>query len=264
MAALRFTQRVDVERIKALGCGLKEVDGVIGRRHAVFAERELIELPYAFPLVLAQHVEELEEFNRVQTAGHEIVIPGAIVVVDVHAEQSAVINGQLGAVSSRFAAHDGVTEIEQDAHIWQADLLDAEQGAGNRAEAHANAGLARLVFDDELQVRVFAGELPNAVERMLPQGAVIDLEGVVPPILAWPQFDVVCAKIPDLLAGFGYQFMRTAPDTRVRVGERSFDELARVNLRRDADDTELVTIQRFLHLRVGEVTAEEGIVDVDH
>ena len=87
-----------------------------------------------------------------------------------------------------------MAEIEQDADIGQADLLDAEQGAGDRVEAHVHARLARLVLDDEFEVGVLAGQLADAVERVLPQRAVIDLEGIVPAVLARPELDVVGAE----------------------------------------------------------------------
>src|SRR5690606_17153087 len=122
---------------------------------------ELIELPDALPFVLPQHVEELEQLDRVEAAGDEVVVPGTVVVIDVHAEQPAVVDGELGAVGGGFTAHDRVAEVEQDADIGQADLLDAEQGTGHRAEAHAYARFARLVFDDEFEVRIFAGKLTD-------------------------------------------------------------------------------------------------------
>jgi hypothetical protein len=157
-----------------------------------------------------------------------------------------------------------MSEVQQDADVGQPDLLDAEQGAGHRVERHVHAGLARLVLDDELQVRVFAGELADAVQRRLPQGAVIDLEGVVPAVLPRPQLDVVGAEVADDVGGPGDQVVRLPPDARVGVGEGTLGERAGVDLRCDADDVESVLVERRLDLLVGELTAEVGPVQVDH
>ena len=67
-------------------------------------------------------------------ADDHVVVPLAQVVVDVHAEQPAVVDGQLGGVGRRLPAEQGVAEVEQDADVGQADLLDAEQGAGDGVE----------------------------------------------------------------------------------------------------------------------------------
>ncbi len=65
----------------------------------VFAERELIELPDAVPVVALQHVEKLENFGHMYGADHEVVIPAAQVVVHVHAKQAAAIDNQLRRAS---------------------------------------------------------------------------------------------------------------------------------------------------------------------
>jgi hypothetical protein len=41
----------------------------------ILAERELVELANAVPVVLAQHVEVFEELDQVQAAGDEVVVP---------------------------------------------------------------------------------------------------------------------------------------------------------------------------------------------
>src|SRR5690606_14373050 len=65
-----------------------------------------------------------------------------------------------------------------------------------------------------------------------------------------------------LLAGLGHEFMGAAADACIGIGERALDEFTRIDLGRNADDAKLVTIQSFLHLGIGKVTAEERIVDV--
>ena len=123
-----------------------------------------------FPLVLLQHIEELEQLDRVQAAGDEVVVPGAVVVVDVHAEQAAVVDGHLGRVGRRLAAEHGMAEIEQDADIGQADLLDAQQRAGAReSKLMCTRGSRGLYSMTNLRSGFSLGELADAIERVLPQ-----------------------------------------------------------------------------------------------
>jgi hypothetical protein len=55
---------------------------------------------------------------------------------DVPAEQPAVVDDQLGDVGRGLATVEAVPEVEQDPHVVQADLLDAEQGARRRVPGH--------------------------------------------------------------------------------------------------------------------------------
>lgn len=48
--------------------------------------------------------------------------------------------------------------------------------------------LAGLVYDDEAQVGILARKLADAVHRVL--SYVIDLERIIPAVLAWPQLHV--------------------------------------------------------------------------
>lgn len=81
--------------------------------------------------------------------------------------------------------------------LGQADLLDAQQGPGDRVEAHPHPRLAGLVLDDEAQVGVLLRQAADAVERVLPEHVVVDLEGVVPPVLPRPELDVGGAELAD-------------------------------------------------------------------
>src|SRR5262245_28879632 len=103
---------------------LEEVDRSSRRLDVVFAERELVELPHADPLVLAQRVEELEQLDRMNRACDEVVVPAAQVVVDVHAEEASVVDRQLRGVGRRLAAVQRVTEVEQDPDVRQVELLE--------------------------------------------------------------------------------------------------------------------------------------------
>lgn len=58
--------------------------------------------------------------------------------------------------------------------------------------------------------------------------------------------------------------MRASANASIRVGEGSFDEFTGIDLWRNTDDAQLVTIQRLFNLRIGKVTTEEWIVDIDN
>ena len=98
-------------------------------------------------------------------ADDHVVVPAAQVVVDVHGEQQAVVDEQLRRRGRRLAAEQGVTEVEQDADVVDAHLLDAERGLGGGVPDHLVARLARLVLDDELEVGVGQRELAACRRR---------------------------------------------------------------------------------------------------
>src|SRR3546814_17965659 len=102
----------------------------------------------------------------------------------------------------------------QGVDLWKCLLLDAEQGASHRAVTQAYARFARFVFDDEFEIRILAGKLSEAIQRMFPQGAVVNLEGIGPAVLSGPELDIVGAEIAHLLAGLGHQFMGAAAEDR--------------------------------------------------
>src|SRR5699024_11293834 len=124
----------------------------------------------------------------------------------------------------RLRAGQGVTEGQQDAHVRQADLLDAQQRAGDRVEAHVHPRLARFVLDDEVQVRVLAGELAHTVQGRLPQRAVVHLERVVPAVLAGPELHVVGTEVAHHAGGLGAQLVGEPAHARVRAGEGTAGE----------------------------------------
>src|SRR6185436_11485954 len=98
VAGLGLPQTLDVEGVEGPFDLLEEADRQVRRLDAVLAEGELVELPDALPVVAPQGVEELEQFDRVYGSGDHVVVPAAQVVVDVHAEQAAVVDGQLRRV----------------------------------------------------------------------------------------------------------------------------------------------------------------------
>ena len=134
MRGLRSTQRILVQRIQRSVQSLEEADRHLGSLHTVLPERELVELPYAVPVVLAQRVKELERLDQVHRTDHHVVIPAAEVVVDIDREQPARVDAQLCGVGRGFQAVHGVSEVEQNAEIVQPDLLDAQQAFGPRSE----------------------------------------------------------------------------------------------------------------------------------
>jgi small ligand-binding sensory domain FIST len=73
---LRGLEALPIQRVETAVDGLEEVDGMVGDfDRGILAERELVELANAVPVVLAQYVEVFEELDRVQAAGDEVVVP---------------------------------------------------------------------------------------------------------------------------------------------------------------------------------------------
>ena len=64
---------------------------------------------------------------------------------------------------------------------------------------------------------------------------MINLEGIVVPVLAGPQLDVLAAELAGDADGFADELEGPRAYGGVRVGERAPAELAGVDLRRDAD-----------------------------
>jgi hypothetical protein len=67
----------------------------------------------------------------------------------------------------------------------------------------------------------------------------------------------------DDVAGAGDEFVGLAANAGVGIGEGALDEITGVDFGRDADDLEIVAVERGLDLRVGEFTAKIGPVEVD-
>ena len=219
LARLGLGDSRQIQPVQAALDLLQEVDGQVRGGHGVLPERELVQLPDPFPAVLAQRVEELEQFDRVHSAGDHVVVPAAQVVVDVHPEQPPIVDRQLGGIGRGLPAEQGVAEVEQDAHVRQPDLLDAEQGAGHRVEAHVHPWFARLVLDHKLQVRVLARQLADSVQRGLPERAVVHLERVVPAVLTGPELDVLGTEVAHHPGRLGAQLVGEPAHARVRIGE---------------------------------------------
>ena len=116
------------------------LDPVLGRLDGVLAERELVELPHAVPARLVQCVEELERLHQVDRADDHVVVPAAVVVVDVDREQSVARHDQLAASAGDLSAVEGVAEVEQDADVVATGLLDREQGDGRARRRTSGCG----------------------------------------------------------------------------------------------------------------------------
>ena len=232
MGGLRRGQRVLVERVQGPVHGLEEPDGLPWpprRESSRNGNWSSCQTPV--PVVPAQRVEELEGLHQVHRADHHVVVPAAEVVVDVDREQLAVVDAQLGGVGRGLQAVQGVPEVEQDAEVVQADLLDAQQGARRVRKDDLVTRFARLVLDHELDLRVGADQLAQTVDGQLPDVVVVDLERVVPAVLAEPQLHVVAAQLLGQLGGLVQQRERLGPDGRVGVGDRALDVVPVVDLR---------------------------------
>src|SRR3546814_16250192 len=94
LPVLRRLHRLKIQLVERAVDDFQKADRRIGGGDAVLAERELVELPHALPLVLAQGVEKFEQFDRVDRSGDQIAVPAAEIVVDVHAEQPDVEGGR--------------------------------------------------------------------------------------------------------------------------------------------------------------------------
>src|SRR5665647_2296391 len=263
LGILSRLHRSEVQALEPALHATQEAHGLFGRTHRVLTERELVELPHAVPVVLGQDVEELEELHGMYGAGDHVVVPAAQVVVDVHAEQAAVVDGELGGVGRRLASVKRMAEVEKDADVGQVDLLQGEQRARHRVVAHVDARLTRLVLDDELEVRVLLRELRDPVHRHLPQLVVVDLERVVPAVLAGPELHVGRTKLTHDARRLGDEVMGCPPHPRIGVGERAAREASRVHLGRDPDHGQVVLGEPCLDLAQRCITTREGVVEVD-
>src|SRR3546814_10800229 len=98
---LRRLHRLEIQIVERAVDDFLKTDRRIGGGDAVYAEGELVELPHALPLVLAQRIEDFEQLDRMDRPGDQIVVPASEVVVHVHAEQPAVIDRELRRVGDR-------------------------------------------------------------------------------------------------------------------------------------------------------------------
>jgi hypothetical protein len=110
---------------------------------------------------------------------------------------------------------------------------------------------------------VRAGQLAHAVDGELPQRAVVDLERVVPAVLARPDLHVVGAQLADDPGGLVHQVERRLAYARIGVGEGSPAEPAQVDLRRDADGRQALRGERVPHLAEADAGGER-VVEIDH
>src|SRR4030095_13417381 len=133
---------------------LEEADRNLRRLDTVLAKRELIKLPDAVPVVLAQCVEELEGLHQMHRADHHVVVPATEVVVDIDWKQPASVDAQLSVVGRSFEDVHGMAEVEQDAQVVQPNLLDGQQGTRRIRKDDLVTGVARLVIYHEFYLRM--------------------------------------------------------------------------------------------------------------
>src|SRR3546814_11527913 len=65
---LRRLHRLEIQLVERAVDDFQKTDRRIGGGDAVFAEGELVELPHALPLVLAQRIEEFEQLEQIGRA----------------------------------------------------------------------------------------------------------------------------------------------------------------------------------------------------
>ena len=65
MTLLCLPHRLEIQLVQGPLYRLEKANGAIGSRHGIFAERKLVQLPYTFPVVFSQGLEEFEQFDRV-------------------------------------------------------------------------------------------------------------------------------------------------------------------------------------------------------
>jgi hypothetical protein len=92
---------------------------------------------------------------------------------------------------------------------------------------------------------------------------MINLEGIVMPVLPGPQLDVVAAELSRDADGFADEFKGPGADGGIGVSERAPAELASVDLRRDADGSQAIALEGLGDLAGPQAGRIEGVVDVD-
>src|SRR3546814_12736879 len=73
LPVLRRLHRLKIQLVERAVDDFQKADRRIGGGDAVLAERELVELPHALPLVLAQGVEKFEQRSEERRVGKECV-----------------------------------------------------------------------------------------------------------------------------------------------------------------------------------------------
>src|SRR5579859_6326274 len=88
-----------------------------------------------------------------------------------------------------------------------------------------------------------SGQGSEPCYRVRPDLAVINLEGVVVPVLSGPELDVVTPELSCDADGLADQVEGPRSYCGVGVGERAPAELAGVDLRGDADSSQAVALE---------------------
>ena len=83
-----------------------------------------------------------------------------------------------------------MAEIEYDANVVNAHLLNRQERARRGAEEHVRARLFELVLNRKLHRGVRRGHFAHAIDGVVPDLHVVDLERVVETILTRPELHV--------------------------------------------------------------------------
>ena len=107
------------------------------------------------------------------------------------------------------------------------------------------------------------GQGPEPRYRVGPDLAVINLEGIVVPVLPWPELDVVTPELSRHADGLADQVEGPRSDGGIGVGERAPAELAGIDLRGDADSSQAVALEGLGDLADRQAGRVERVGDVD-
>ena len=108
------------------------------------------------------------------------------------------------------------------------------------------------------------GHRAHALDRVVPELRVVDLERVVEPVLAGPELDVLGVELVRHLNGLLAEVDRLAPEGRIGVGEAAHLELAHVRWGVMAWARMPGALQCFTNLPDSDVVACERVVDVEN
>ena len=156
-----------------------------------------------------------------------------------------------------------MAEVHHDAEVRQADLIDGEERLGTGRQRHVAARFLELVLDGEHLVRGARHDLTDAVELVVPDLHVVDLERVVVAVLAGPELHVVRAELTGHVDGLLAEADGGGTNHRVRVGEAALAEGAGVDVGRDGDGAQTVVVQHSLHIGDRDTVAGEREVDIE-
>ena len=157
-------QRVEVEPVERRVDRADRLDARARGLDGILAEGELVEQDRLVPADLADLEEELERLDQVDRADGQVVVPLAPVVVDLDREEAAVLVHERQHVGGRLLGEQRVAEVDHDADVVAAGLLDAEQRARRGRPAEVRPRLLGLVLDRDADAVVHLGDGAHAVD----------------------------------------------------------------------------------------------------